>query len=159
MQRAKLDLEQRKLNMVPAALQGRLWAQAGICRQGTVAVPGSRCAARVGGHREVKNGAPGQVGGRPQPAAMSFDDRTADRQPHPQTAWLRCVEGGEEVRETRRGQAWPRILHRDQHAIRFGLSSGDEQLSRPFRDRAHCLDGVDDEIEDHLLQLDAIALN
>src|SRR5216684_2591450 len=90
---------------------------------------------------------------------MSFDDRTADRQAHPQTVGLRRVEGGEEVLETRRGQAWPRILHRDQHAIRLGLSGGDEQLSRPFRDGAHCLDSVDDEIEDNLLQLDAIALN
>jgi hypothetical protein len=54
-------------------------AQAGTCRQVTVAVAGSRCAARVGGHCEVKNGAPGQVGSHPQPAPMSFDDRTADR--------------------------------------------------------------------------------
>src|SRR5258708_6700403 len=90
---------------------------------------------------------------------MRFDDRTADRQPHPQTAGLRRVEGGEEVLETRRVQAWPRILHRDQHAIRIGLTGGDEQLSRPFRDRAHRLDSVDDEIKDDLLQLYAISFD
>ena len=90
---------------------------------------------------------------------MRFDDRTADRQPHPQTAGLRRVEGREEVLKTRRSQSRPRILHRDQHAVRFGLSGGDEQLSRPFRDRAHRFDRVDDEIEDNLLQLDAIAFD
>jgi len=90
---------------------------------------------------------------------MRFDDRTADRQPHAQTVGLRRVEGGEELLEINRGQAWSRILHRDQHFIRFDVSSGDEQLSRPFRDRAHCLDRVDNEIEDDLLQLYAISFD
>src|SRR5580704_5502100 len=137
----------------------RLSAQAGICRQITVAVPGSRRATRANAHREVKDGATGQVGGHPQPAAMSFDDRTADRQPHPQTAGLRRVERVEEAFETFRVQSRSRILHHDQHAIRFGWSGGDEQLSRPFRDLAHCLDRVDDEIEDDWLQLYTISFD
>src|SRR5258705_483220 len=111
----------------------------------------------LGGHREVKNGAAGLVGGHPQTAAMGFYDRTADRQPHPQTAGLRRVERVEEALETRRGHAWPRILHRDQHAIRFSWRGSDEQLSRPFYDYAHGLDSVDDEIEGDLLQLYAIS--
>ena len=63
------------------------------------------------------------------------------------------------MRKTIRGQAWPGILHRDQHAIRFGLSGGDEQLPRPFRRRVHCLDSVHYEVEDNLLQLYAIAFD
>jgi hypothetical protein len=69
----------------------RFCAQAGICRQVTVAVPKSRCAVRVGGHREVKNGARGQVGGHPQPAAMSFDDRTDRRRGSPTMRALRAI--------------------------------------------------------------------
>src|SRR5262249_23217146 len=42
-----------------------------------------RCAVRVGGHREVKNGTAGQVGGHPQPTPMGVNDRPANRQPHP----------------------------------------------------------------------------
>src|SRR5260370_16592688 len=137
----------------------RLSAQAGICRQITVAVPGSRRAPRVGEHREVKDGPTGQVGGHPQPAAMSFDDRTADRQPHAQTAGLCRVERVEEAFETFRVQSRSRILHHDQRALRFGWSGGDEQISRPFRDLAHCLDSVDDEIEYNLLQLYTISFD
>src|SRR5260370_6451898 len=136
-----------------------LSAQAGICRQITVAVPGSRRATRVGEHREVKDGATGQVGGHPRLPAMRYDDRTADRQPHAQTAGLCRVERVEEAFETFRVQSRSRILHHDQRALRFGWSGGDEQISRPFRDLAHCLDSVDDEIEDNLLQLYTISFD
>src|SRR5580704_12505052 len=149
-----LAFRRRRASWRPPAR--RLCAQVGTCRQITVAAPKSRRAVRVGGHREVENRAPRPVGGHPQPTAMRFDDRTADRQPHSQTLGLCRVERIKEAFETRRSQAWPRILHRNQHAIRFGRSGGDEQLSLPFRDRAHGLDRVDDEIEDDLLQLNAI---
>src|ERR1700726_4793902 len=119
----------------------------------------SRCAARMEGHREVKNGAPWQIGGHPQPASMRFDDRAADRQPHPQTAGLGRMERGEELLETRRAQAWPCVLYRDQHAVRFGFSGGDGQLSRPFRVGGHCLDSVDNDVEGYLLQLYAISFD
>ena len=39
------------------------------------------------------------------------------------------------------------------------LSGADQQLSRPLADAAHRFDGVDDQVEDHLLQLDSISLN
>src|SRR5262245_63552444 len=42
-----------------------------------------RCAVRVGGHREVKNGTAGQVGGHPQQTPMGVNDRQANRQHHP----------------------------------------------------------------------------
>jgi hypothetical protein len=36
---------------------------------------------------------------------------------------------------------------------------GEQQLSRPLNDFTHGLDGVDEQIEDHLLQLDPISQN
>src|SRR5580700_2463349 len=76
--------------------------------RGACADLASRCAVRLRGHREVKNGAAGLVGRHPQTAAMGFYDRPADRQPHPQTAGLRRVERVEEAFKTCRGHAWPR---------------------------------------------------
>ena len=35
----------------------------------------------------------------------------------------------------------------------------DQQLSRPLADAAHRFDGVDNQVEDYLLQLDSISLN
>src|SRR5258705_3173886 len=62
---------------------------------------------------ELKAGAAGQVRTRPQSAAVRFDDRTADRQAHPQTARLRRVEGLEYALKSRRREAWTRISHLD----------------------------------------------
>ena len=39
------------------------------------------------------------------------------------------------------------------------LLGADQQLSRPLVDRAHCLDRVQDQVQDDLLQLNTIALN
>src|SRR6478672_3231991 len=62
---------------------------------------------------ELKAGAAGQVRARPQSAAVRFDDRTADRQAHPQTARLRRVEARENALESLRREAWTRISHLD----------------------------------------------
>jgi hypothetical protein len=51
----------------------------------------------------------------------------------------------------------PRIAHGDE-AIRLPLLGADHQLSWPI-DRAHCLDRVQDQIQDDLLQLNTIPLN
>ena len=39
------------------------------------------------------------------------------------------------------------------------LPGADQQLSRRCLDRAHCFDRVQDQVQDHLLQLNAIAVN
>ena len=49
---------------------------------------------------ELKGGAAGQVRACPQPAAVRFDDRTADRQAHPQAAGFCRVESLEDAIET-----------------------------------------------------------
>jgi hypothetical protein len=50
----------------------------------------------------------------------------------------------------------PGIANRDEDAIRFRLLGADPQLSRPRLDRAHCFDCVQQQVQDDLLQLNAI---
>src|SRR6516225_243954 len=90
---------------------------------------------------------------------MRFDNGAADRQAHPQAARLCREERVKDALETRWSQSWTRIPYRDKHPIRLSLSSADDQFPRPLADRAQCFDSVDDQVEDHLLQLDPISAN
>ena len=53
----------------------------------------------------------------------------------------------------------PEFAHGDQHVARLGLARRDQQFPRSFAHLAHGLDGVEDQVEDHLLQFDPISLN
>jgi hypothetical protein len=55
--------------------------------------------------RELKNGTVWTVRSSPQSSVMSFNDRAADRQPHPQAVRLGRVEGLEQVLGSRWRQA------------------------------------------------------
>ena len=90
---------------------------------------------------------------------MRFDDRATDRQPYPQTAGLGRMERLEEAREGRRRQPRTRIANRDEHAARLGLTGADQQLARSLPDLAHRFNGVHDQVQDHLLQLDSVPEN
>jgi hypothetical protein len=61
--------------------------------------------------RELKDGALGRVCRSPQSSSVSFDNRTADRQPHAQALRLGRIEGVEKTIETLRIQPWARISH------------------------------------------------
>ena len=89
---------------------------------------------------------------------MGLDDRPANRQPHPHAAGLRGVKRIEHALEMRRIDAWPGIAHchKDTCVVLLGA---DQQLSCPFLCRAHCFDRVQEQVQDHLLQLNAIAVN
>jgi hypothetical protein len=52
--------------------------------------------------------------------------------------------------------ARPGIANRDEDAIRLRSLGADQQLSRPRLDRAHCFDCVQHQVQDDLLQLNAI---
>ncbi len=53
----------------------------------------------------------------------------------------------------------PRISHGDLHAIcPIGLAA-DEQVASAIAHLAHRFDGVDEQVENHLLQLHAVALD
>src|SRR6202007_2208465 len=61
--------------------------------------------------------------------------------------------------EGRGRQSGTRVPHRDDYAIGLNLPGADQQISRPRFDTVHRLDRVDDQVEDHLLQLDPIAVD
>ena len=56
-------------------------------------------------------------------------------------------------------EPWTCILNRNRDGIRLGFCRLDEQFSRPFTDTAHCFNRVNDQVQDHLLQLDPICPN
>jgi hypothetical protein len=51
-------------------------------------------------------------------------------------------------------QSRPGISHRDEHVVHRIARTADQQLSRPHY--AHCFHGVDDQVQQHLLQLDVM---
>src|SRR5215475_9339921 len=114
---------------------------------------------RVWRQIELKNGTVWSVRGSPQSSVMRFNDRTADRQPHPQPARFGRVERLEQPLNALGSQPRTRIPHRDEHSFRVGFRSADEQIPRTFAHSAHCLHSVEQQIEIHLLQLYSIALN
>ena len=89
---------------------------------------------------------------------MSLDDRTADRKSHTHPVGLGGVERVEQALTILRAQPRAGVSHGDEDPTRI-LHGADEKLSRPVTDAAHRFDSVDDQVEDHLLQLDCISLN
>ena len=53
----------------------------------------------------------------------------------------------------------PGIAHCYEDATRLVLLGADRQLSQPLLDRAHCFDGVQDQVQNDLLQLNTIRLD
>ena len=111
-----------------------------------------------GSQGEMKYGAARFIRLCPQPAPMGVDDRPANRQPHPRAAGLRGVKCIEHALEMRRIEARPGIAHRHNDTC-VVLLGADQQLSWLCLNRAHCFDRVQDQVQDYLLQLNAIAVN
>src|SRR6516162_6867452 len=89
---------------------------------------------------------------------MSIDDGAAYRQPHACSTGLRGVEGVEDSIEMRWINAWPGIAYGHEGACLVFLGA-DQQLSRPLLNRAHCFSRVQNQVQQDLLQLDAIPQN
>ena len=104
----------------------------------------------------MKGRARARVGRGPQPPAVGLDDRATDRQPHPQALRLGRVEGVEERLETLGDEPDPRIAHCHEHALGRVDPRADLSRARP-EDATQGVDGVDDQIEQHVWHLDAIA--
>src|ERR1700688_4544790 len=102
--------------MVPWRLtiegQGACWTRR-LPRRESEAALRSRCGGRMSRRNEAKDSATWHVRARPQSSVMRFDNRPADRQPKPQTARPRRVEGRENLIENLRREAWTRISHLD----------------------------------------------
>src|SRR5947208_5012692 len=107
-------------------------------------------------HDEVKRRAPAVVRGGPQPPAVGGDDRSADGEPHAHALGLGRIEGLEELVEGLRGETDAGIPDRHAHALGVP-AGGDDHVARAVVHSARGVDGVDDEVEDHLLRLDSIA--
>src|SRR3984893_772022 len=108
-------------------------------------------------HGELTYRAPGSIRGRPHSSAVRFGDRTTDRQSHAHASRLGRVKRIEQVIEALRFQSRARIAYGDEHAVRRVQTRVDQQLARSLADLAHRFDGVHDQVQDHLLQLDSIS--
>jgi hypothetical protein len=82
---------------------------------------------------------------------MGFDNRAADREAHAHAVGLRRVERFKETRQSFRAQPWAGVSHPEAHRVVFRLARSNEQLSGAVSNRNHCLDSVENEIEDDLL--------
>src|SRR6266496_5084049 len=91
------------------------------CQKATSITDGSS----VSGDRKLKEGTPRLAPGRPQPSAVGFDDRAADREAHAHAVGLRRVEGFKETRQALRAQPMASIPHRDAHALRLDTHRAD----------------------------------
>src|ERR1700729_2666261 len=100
------------------------------------------------GDCKLKESAPRLAPSRPKPPTMGFDNRAADRETHARPAGLRRVEWFKEARQSFRAQPGARVSHPEAHRVRFRLADSDEQLLGAVSNRTHCLDGVENEIED-----------
>src|SRR5271165_3981298 len=107
----------------------------------------------LAGQCELKDGTPFCVGARPQAAAMRLDDPPTDGQSH--TGALRfcreeCVENALGLID-RKTDA--RITHRNLELAMLGPFRCDGQFTTRL---SHCLDAVEHEVHQNLLQLHAI---
>jgi hypothetical protein len=84
-----------------------------------------------------------------------LDDGAADRQPHPQTVRLGRIKRFKETLGIGLRQPRTRIAYRHESTVWFGIASADQQLALSLGDLTHRFNGVHDQIEDHLLQLNA----
>jgi len=77
------------------------------------------CCSLTNRHRELKESATGRICLRPEPSSVSFDNRTADGQPHVQPLGLRRMKGVEKAIKTLRIQPWARISDGKQYVGPF----------------------------------------
>jgi len=85
-------------------------------------------------------------------------ERLTDR-PIPITAALSRVERFEELLHCLPFKTQPRILHSQAHTSPSSRSVSDHQLPWTIVDVAHCIRGVQQQVQYYLLKLDTIACN
>lgn len=117
-----------------------------------------RLVAELGGawKREAERRALIAVWRERQLTTMLLDDGSADRQSHSYAMRLCSEKGVKNTSTILLVYPASRVTDRNQHLrpIRLRL---DQQCFRMARDRVHGFDAVHDQIQDYLLQLDAVA--
>ena len=99
------------------------------CRLAPISVVAATDSGSVSGDRELKEDASRLVPGRPQPPAMGFDNRAADREAQAHSVGLRRIERFKETAQALRGQPEAGIPHRDAHALPLGTRGADVQFA------------------------------
>ena len=90
---------------------------------------------------------------------MRFDNRLTDGQPHTEAASLRRVKWVKETRKVLWAQ--PRTGIPDANADPFTHDSlgADQQLAWSTIRSTHCLNGIDGQVQHHLLIVNTVPLN
>src|SRR5580700_5200459 len=109
------------------------------------------------GDRKRKCNARTLIWCRPQTAMMTFDNRTADRQPDSHTFSLRRVEGSEKLIRSLRFEADSNVGHAEAHSIIAIWFSSNQQIPRTIIDCAHGVRSIAKQVQNDLLELNAIA--
>jgi hypothetical protein len=89
---------------------------------------------------------------------MSFHDRAAQRETHTGSASLGCEEGVENPGGVACADAIASIFYRDENVVPIGTlrTNGDDAVAD--KDVPHRLDGISEEIQEHLLHLQVIGV-
>src|SRR5580698_7438177 len=103
-----------------------------------------------------KSGAWTVVRFRPKTAMMALDYRTTDGKPDSHAVVLGCIKNLKESFHSLRVKADARILDGEAHVIVCVSFRSDLQLPRTIVHGAHGVRGVLEQIQDHLLKLDAV---
>ena len=88
---------------------------------------------------------------------MPLDDRAADRQADSHSVAPGGIEGLEQPLGILRLKSDPRIPHQQGYPAVLAALRSHRQLPRAIGDLAHGVRGVEQQVEDDLLQLDPIA--
>src|SRR5580704_4506580 len=88
---------------------------------------------------------------------MRFDDRAADGEPQAYALVLGSEEGLKEALDKLWRESSAAVAHADEHAIILGRLRANPQFFGPLSNCVHSLDAIGNKVQDHLLQLHAIA--
>src|SRR3954464_15889157 len=98
------------------------------------------------------------VGHRPQLSLVTFDDRTADREPDTQAMRLGRVERLEELVDAAGIQADAGVLNEQFDAFAAIDLRLNSERSRTVLDCGHCISCIQQQVQNYLLQLHTIAV-
>src|ERR1700754_4070033 len=113
----------------------------------------------INGNGKLKGSAMRDDRAYPYASPVRFHNRPADGQAHAHPRRLRRVKRLEKALDVLGSDARSRIEHSDKRTTRVVLARADCYLPRPLIDCARRFNGVDDQVQHHLLELDTIAFN
>src|ERR1700674_1196519 len=110
------------------------------------------------GQIEMKTCAPLRVGGGPQTTSMRLDNRAADWESHTGTVSLRGEERAKDLFGLLQRQSDASVADRD-HQLAILHSLRQYRKFTCGRYVLHCVDAIEHQVHEHLLQLDTVCHN